>query len=55
VSFAGITPELNSLNKFRNPYALANYINHPPREHLKRVNAFLYQYDFPADMYGTVH
>lgn len=47
---SGITPELNSLNKFRNPYALANYINHPPREHLKRVNAFLYQYDFPADM-----
>jgi hypothetical protein len=45
----GVTP-LASLNKFRNPFAVANYMNHPPRDQLQCVNAFLYQYDYPSDM-----
>jgi hypothetical protein len=42
--------ELSSKNllKFRNPFAIANYLNHPPKG--GQPNVFCHGYDFPEHM-----
>lgn len=37
------------MKRFRNPFAIANYINHPPQG--KEANVANVPYDFPYDTY----
>lgn len=39
-----------ALRKYRNPFAVGQYINHPPKGNLPNVMSFTY--DFPIDVYG---
>jgi hypothetical protein len=38
------------MKRFRNPFGIANYINHPSKG--KQPNVFCYSFDFPEDTYA---
>jgi hypothetical protein len=46
---AGTKINEDELRKFKNPFGIANYINHPPKG--QQANVMVYSYDFPADTY----